>query len=81
MADTRRANSGYHTFSALAGVDFEDAPANMPDNSDSLNMWPLLSGQTAVSPRNETVIALQGHTGGASATGQYEPNNVTALIM
>ena len=62
-------------------MDFEDAPANMPDNSDSLNMWPLLSGQTTVSPRNETVIALQGHTGGASATGQYEPNNVTALIM
>ena len=44
-------------------------------------MWPLLSGQVDVSPRNETVIALQGHTGGASATGQYEPNNVTALIQ
>jgi hypothetical protein len=62
-------------------VDYLDAPANLPSNEDSLDMWPLLRGQVEFSPRNETVIALQGHTGGASATGQFEPNNVTALIQ
>ena len=71
----------YHTFANLAGVDYLDAPANLPDNTDSLDVWPLLSGKVKISPRTETVIALQGHTGGASPTGQYNPNNVTALIM
>mmetsp|Transcript_14657 Transcript_14657/g.16265 ORF Transcript_14657/g.16265 Transcript_14657/m.16265 type:complete len:533 (+) Transcript_14657:62-1660(+) len=44
----------YATFCAIAGVDPTDekaAKAKLPP-IDSLNMWPLLSGQTKTSPRN-----------------------------
>ena len=48
----------YATFCALAGVDPTDqraAAADLP-KIDSLNMWPMLSGQNRTSPR--TVIPL-----------------------
>jgi arylsulfatase A-like enzyme len=48
----------YSTFCALAGVDPTDeraAVAGLPP-IDSLNMWPLLSGATTVSPRAEIVV-------------------------
>ena len=72
----------YHTFCALAGVDYLDAPANLPDNTDSLDMWPLLSGKVTASPRTEVVIAIEGNTGGGhSPSGQYTPYNSSALIV
>lgn len=45
----------YATFAALAGVDPADtraAQASLPP-IDGLNMWPLLSGTNATSPRTE----------------------------
>ena len=48
----------YATFFALAGVDPEDAQAaaaGLPP-IDSLDLWPLLSGQNATSPREEVVL-------------------------
>jgi arylsulfatase I/J len=45
----------YATFAALAGVDPTDkkaAAAGLPPH-DSINMWPLLSGQVTTSPRKE----------------------------
>ena len=72
----------YHTFCALAGVDYLDAPANLPDNTDSLDMWPLLSGKVTASPRTEVVIAIEGNTGGGhSPSGQFTPYNSSALIV
>ena len=45
----------YATFCAIAGVDPKDeraAKANLPP-IDSMNMWPLISGQTTESPRQD----------------------------
>jgi len=52
----------YATFSALAGVDPEDTrakAAGLPP-IDSLNLWPLLSGQNKTSPRIEIPIGSPG---------------------
>lgn len=48
----------YATFSGLAGVDPEDPKAKAAGLPpiDSLDMWPLLSGQNATSPRTEYFI-------------------------
>ena len=78
----------YSTFCALAGVDPTDesaAKANLPP-IDSLNMWPLISGQTDTSPRtdipisNVTLISgdykiLTGTVKLAGWTGPQFPNN------
>ena len=50
----------YATFCALAGVDPTDEPAakaNLPP-IDSLNMWPLISGQNSKSPRVDIPISM-----------------------
>ena len=49
----------YSTFCYLAGVDPTDeraAKANLPP-IDSMNMWPLISGQTSESPRKDVPIS------------------------
>ena len=49
----------YSTFCALAGVDPTDkkaAEAKLPP-IDSLNMWPLISGQNSTSPRTDIPIS------------------------
>lgn len=77
----------YATFSALAGVDPTDkraAKATLPP-IDSLNMWPLISGQNDTSPRvdipisNSTLISgdykiLVGTVEQAGWTGPVYPN-------
>lgn len=58
----------YATFAALAGADPTDnaaAAAGLPP-IDSLNMWPLLSGENASAPRTEVVI---GETGALTKNG------------
>ena len=50
----------YATFSGLAGVDPTDqlaASAGLP-GIDSLDMWPLISGQNSTSPRTDIPISL-----------------------
>ena len=50
----------YSTFCGLAGVDPTDqlaASAGLP-GIDSLDMWPLISGQTSTSPRTDIPISL-----------------------
>ena len=78
----------YATFCALAGVDPTDdraAKAKLPP-IDSMNMWPLISGQNPTSPRtdipisNATLISgdyklLTGNIGQAGWTGPTYPNN------
>ena len=78
----------YATFCALAGVDPTDtaaAKANLPP-IDSLNMWPLISGQNSTSPRvdipvsNTTLISgdfkiLVGTNNDAGWTGPVYPNS------
>ena len=77
----------YATFCNLAGVDPTDeraAEAKLPP-IDSLNMWPMISGQNATSPRvdipasNNTLISgdykiLQGVVEQAGWTGPQYPN-------
>ena len=77
----------YATFCALAGVDPTDeraAKANLPP-IDSMNMWPLISGQNTTSPRmdvpasNMTLISgdykiLTGNVEQAGWTGPQYPN-------
>jgi len=77
----------YATFCYLAGVDPTDkraAEAKLPP-IDSLNMWPMLSGQNMTSPRVDipatysTLISgdykiLQGNVGQAGWTGPQYPN-------
>ena len=77
----------YGTFCGLAGVDATDAraaAANLPP-VDSMDMWPLLSGQNTTSPRmdvpisNETLISgdykiLVGDVPQAGYTGPMYPN-------
>ena len=81
----------YSTFCALAGVDPTDesaAKANLPP-IDSLNMWPLISGQNSTSPRtdipisNVTLISgdykiLTGTVKLAGWTGPMYPNNTNS---
>jgi len=52
----------YATFSHLAGVDPEDTKAKAAGLPpiDSLNMWPLLSGETKTSPRTEIELGDSG---------------------
>ena len=78
----------YATFCALAGVDPTDeqgAKANLPP-IDSLNMWPLISGQNSTSPRTDIPISLTtlisgdykvlvGTNSDAGWTGPVYPNN------
>ena len=78
----------YATFCALAGVDPTDkqaAKANLPP-IDSLNMWPLISGQNSTSPRTDIPISmntlingyykvLTGMNVDAGWTGPVYPNN------
>ena len=77
----------YSTFCALAGVDPTDksaAEAKLPP-IDSLNMWPLISGQNSTSPRvdipvsNFTLISgdykiLTGDIQSATWGGPFSPN-------
>jgi len=77
----------YGTFCKMAGVDQHDAPAvasGLPD-VDSVDVWPLISGQTKVSPRSELVVnenaLIQGDykllvnkIGFATWTGPQFPN-------
>ena len=77
----------YATFSSLAGVDPTDdraAKAKLPP-IDSLNVWPLISGQNSTSPRvdipiSETTLIssqykiLQGEVEQAGWTGPVYPN-------
>ena len=77
----------YSTFCALAGVDPTDdraAKAKLPP-IDSLNVWPLISGQNSTSPRvdipisNTTLISgdykiLVGNVDQAGWTGPVYPN-------
>ena len=77
----------YATFCAIAGVDPKDeraAKANLPP-IDSMNMWPLISGQTTESPRqdvpasHDTLISgdykiLAGTVNQAGWTGPQYPN-------
>lgn len=56
----------YATYAALAGVDPTDhkaAAANLPGH-DSLNLWPLISGQNATSPRAELALGAEREVGG-----------------
>lgn len=78
----------YGTFCGLAGVDPTDqkaAKANLPP-VDSMDMWPLISGQNSTSPRtdvpasNFTLISgdykiLAGTVGQAGWTGPLYPNS------
>ena len=78
----------YATFCALAGVDPTDEraeQANLPP-IDSMNMWPLISGQNTTSPRvdvpasNMTLISgdykiLTGNVEQAAWTGPQYPNS------
>ena len=77
----------YGTFCALAGVDPTDeraARANLPP-VDSINMWPLISGESATSPRIDVPVSydtlisgdykiLVGNVGQAGWTGPQYPN-------
>ena len=78
----------YATFCAIAGVDPTDeraAKANLPP-IDSLNMWPLISGQNSTSPRVDIPLShnslisgkykiLTGTVPQAGWTGPQFPNN------
>lgn len=80
----------YATFCALAGVDPTDkraAKANLPP-IDSLNVWPLISGQNSTSPRTDIPISyntlivgdykiLLGDLEQAGWTGPVYPNTTT----
>ena len=77
----------YGTFCGLAGVDPTDTKAAAADLPpvDSMDMWPLISGQNSTSPRvdipisNNTLISgnykiLQGTVNLAGWTGPQYPN-------
>ena len=78
----------YATFCSLAGVDPTDqkaAKANLPP-IDSMNMWPMISGQNSTSPRveipvtNSTLISgdykiITGELSRAGWTGPHYPNS------
>jgi len=57
----------YSTFCNLAGHSAcEDSPQNAP-SLDSLNLWPMLSGHTDVSPRTETLLEYRQSKKGLDA--------------
>ena len=67
----------FATFCALAGVDPHDAraaAAKLPP-IDSLDLWPLISGENATSPRTRVVVGsndggdFSGRTSGATRVG------------
>ena len=80
----------YATFCSLAGVDPTDkeaAKAKLPP-IDSMNMWPLISGQNSTSPRtdipasNFTLISghykiITGNVNMSTWTGPHFPNTTT----
>ena len=82
----------YSTFCSLAGVDPTDesaAKAKLPP-IDSLNMWPLISGQNSTSPRvdipvtYETLISgdykiITGKISHAGWTGPHYPNSTNRV--
>ena len=56
----------FATFAGLAGVDPTDHKANaagLPP-TDSIDLWPLLSGRTSASPRTELAIGSPNAVGG-----------------
>lgn len=77
----------YATFCALAGVDPTDTNAvkyNLPP-IDSINMWPLLSGEVVKSPRDHILVTkdllvsgdykiMTGKAQGAGWPGPQYPN-------
>ena len=65
----------YHTFCTLAGVDHLDAPPGLPSSADSLDVWPLLSGASLVSPRKETPLAIEGHPDPAPPPSNNDDND------
>ena len=83
----------YATFSGLAGVDPTDemaASAGLPA-IDSLDMWPLISGQNSVSPRTDIPISfntlisgdykiLTGRVRQAGWTEEDNPNSNTVTL-
>ena len=86
----------YATFCYLAGVDPTDeeaAKAKLPP-IDSMNMWPLISGQNSTSPRtdipasNLTLISgdykiITGNVSWSTWTGPHSPNTtskVTSIV-
>lgn len=71
----------YQTFCTLAGVDYLDSPPGLPSNVDSLDVWPLLSGTSPVSPRTETPLAIEGHPDPVNVYGNFSIYNQTALIV
>jgi arylsulfatase B len=77
----------FHTFSSLAGVDWLDEPPNLPSNRDSIDVWPLISGATAISPRTEVPLAVEGTLSDLSGNTlepgypQHDSFNGSALIV
>ena len=81
----------YATFCHLAGVDPADKrakAAGLPP-VDSINMWPLLSGENATSPRETLLVSadvlisgdhklMQGTFNGAAWSGPQYPNTTTS---
>lgn len=64
----------YATYSFLAGVDPTDhkaAAAGLPP-IDSHNLWPVLSGQVATSPRTELAIGSVEQVGGLITSDGYK---------
>jgi len=53
----------YATFCSLAGVDHTDKAAGVPD-TDSVDIWHLLTGFNTTSPRHELPLAVDMHTEG-----------------
>ena len=82
----------YATFCYLAGVDPTDeeaAKAKLPP-IDSMNMWPLISGQNSTSPRtdipasNLTLISgdykiITGNVSWSAWTGPHSPNTTSKV--
>jgi hypothetical protein len=68
--------SRYATFCGLASVDSSDTPEDLPA-TDSMDMWPYLSGTSPSSPRTEVLLSTLNNT--------YHPNYYNqggaALIM
>merc|ERR1712166_507132 len=53
----------YATFCSLAGVDHADNAAGVPD-TDSVDIWHLLTGSNTTSPRYELPLVVEFHTEG-----------------
>lgn len=78
----------YATFCSLAGVDHHDpaaVAAGIPD-VDSLNVWPILSGASGISPRWEIPLAVGGiatdtFTAPVEWNGPDAKGGISALIQ